>query len=490
MIDFHTYQQIHQLHHQQGLHVAQIARQLNLNPETIARWLAQPRYQARQQPRRASKLDAFRAEVIRLLNHHPYSAQQLLQRLRESGYTGGYSILKELVRTLRPPSTPACLSLHFLPGQSAQIDWGHAGWLTLASTRRRVSFFVMVLSYSRRLFVEFTLAQSMEHFLQAHRRAWEYFGAVTHEVLVDNCKTAVLSHPTGGPATLHPRYLEFAQHYGFTIKPCAPRQPQQKGRVESAVAYIKGNFLAGLELHSLEALNAAAGHWLETVANVRLHAETRTTPNERFLEEIPKLRRLHALAYETCVLVPAHANARARVVYDTNRYSIPARFAGRQLLLKVFPERLVIYHADQLLTEHPRSYERHQDFEKPEHLEELLAQRRQGRRQLQLVRFLRLSPHAEAYHQQLVEKRVNAPHHLQKILALSETYGAEATARALEDAWAYQAIGAEYLANLLAQRAHPQLEPGALHLTRGQDLLDLELPDPDLSVYDPPGGAS
>ncbi len=485
MIDFHTYQQIHQLHEQEGLCAAQIARQLHLHPETVSQWLARPRFEARRAPRRPTKLDVFRADVVRLLHQHPYTARQIFQRLRELGYTGSYTRLKILVRQLRPPVRPAFLTLQFAPGQCAQIDWGHAGWIPCGATRRRVSFFVMVLAHSRRLYLEFTLAQSMEHFLHAHRNAWEYFGGVTAEVMVDNAKTAVLDHPRGGPPAFHPRYLDFAQHYGFRIKACAPAQPQQKGRVEAAVAYVKGNFLRGLELTSLDALNAAARLWLETVANVRLHAQTRRVPDELFAEEIPKLRPLNPAPYDASVLVDVRSNARARVVVDTNRYSVPPRFASQGLRLKLRPERLLFYHQERPIAEHPRSYDRHRDIVHPEHEEELLAQRRQGRRQLQLVQFLALSPQAEAYLQQLGQRRANLPHHIQKTLALVEIYGRDATARALEDAFAFHAFGVEYLANLLAQRARPVREPGALHLTRQQDLLDLDLPAPDLSLYDP-----
>jgi len=300
---------------------------------------------------------------------------------------------------------------------------------------------------------------------------------------VDNCKTAVLSHPTGGAATLHPRYLEFAQHYGFTIKPCAPRQPQQKGRVESAVGYIKHNFLAGLELSSLPALNLAARHWLETVANVRLHAQTRKTPLELFREEVPKLRPISLQPYAACVLHTVRATSRCRVIFDTNRYSIPPRFAGQVLLLKAYPDKLVFYHQDQFIAQHTRSYDRHQDYEQVEHLEELLSQRRQGRQEQLLMKFMALSPQAEAYHRHLSERRVNPQHHVQKIVALSETYGPDKVARALEDALAYHAFSAEYIANLLAQRERPIVQPGALHLTRQHDLLDLELPEPDFSLY-------
>lgn len=206
--------------------------------------------------------------------------------------------------------------------------------MTVGSTRRRVSFLVLAFCYSRKMYVEFTLGQSMEQFLCAQQKGFLFLGGVTAEMMVDNCKTAVLDHPVGGPATLHPRYVDFAQHYGFTIKACTPRQPQQKGRVESAVAYIKGNFLNGLELHSLESLNAQARDWLNTVANVRQHAHTRRTPEELFVEEIPKLRPLHLRPYEACNYLPVRANNRARVIFETNRYSVPPAYANRSLVLK------------------------------------------------------------------------------------------------------------------------------------------------------------
>jgi transposase len=483
MIDYETFQKIRQCCERDGLSIAQTAGVLGLDERTVAKWSVTGSYHPRESTRRTSKLDPFRPQIVGLLHQHPYSAQQIFQRLRESGYTGGYSILKELVRQLRPPATTAYLTLQFLPGQCAQVDWGSAGWLSLETTRRRLSFFVMVLAFSRRLYVEFTLAQSMEHFLACHQNGFAYFGGATTEVMVDNCKTAVLAHPVGGPVTLHPRYLDLAQHYGFTIRACAPRQPQQKGRVESAVAYVKKNFLAGLEVTSLDAVNHAVRHWLEHVANVRRHAETHQTPMELFLQEVPKLRPVNVQPYQAAVVHHTRANSRCRVAFDSNRYTVPPRFADRPVLVKAYPDRLVIYHQDQVIAEHRRSYERHKDMEKPEHTEELLAQRRAGRQQQLLMKFMALSPQAEAYHRHLADKRVNPHHHVQKIVALAECYGPDKVARALEDALAYHAFSAEYIANLLAQRERPPVEPGALHLTRRHDLLDLELPEPDLSIY-------
>ena len=171
------------------------------------------------------------------------------------------------------------------------------------------------------------------------------------------------------------------------------------------------------------------------------------------------------------------------MIFDANRYTVPPRFADKPVLVKAYPERLIFFHQDKPIAEHRRSYERHKDVEKPEHTEELLAQRRAGRRQQLLLKFMALSPQAENYHRHLTDKRVNPQHHVQKIVALAESYGADKVARALEDALEYHAFSAEYIANLLAQRERPPVQPAALHLTRRHDLLDLELPAPDLSVY-------
>ena len=212
MIDYQTFHQIRQLCDQEHLSAPQIAAALHLDERTVSKWIDWKTYQPRTPAQRASKLDPHKGTVVRLLATHPFTAQQLLQRLREAGYTGGYTILKDYVRTVRPPRQPAFLTLHFAPGQCAQVDWGSAGFLPVGSTRRRLSFFIMVLCYSRRMYVEFTLAQTQEHFLACHQHAFEYFNSVPAEVMVDNCKTAVLSHPFGQPAMPHPRYLDFARH--------------------------------------------------------------------------------------------------------------------------------------------------------------------------------------------------------------------------------------------------------------------------------------
>jgi len=484
MIDYATYCRIHALH-KEGLKSSRIAQELSLDAGTVLRWLKQPSYTKRKAMKRSSRLDPHKGTIVRLLHHHDYSAMQILHRIREAGYEGGYTILKEFVRQVRLPKKNAYLTLSFDPGDCAQVDWGYAGMVNVGSTRRRLSFFVMVLSYSRMLYVEFTLSETQEQFLACHQHAFEYFGGCVKRVMVDNLKSAVLSHPAGQPAIYHPRYMDLAGHYGFEICACNVRAPNEKGRVENGVRYVKGSFLRGLALDQFAGINPAARDWLDTVANVREHGATHKRPIDLFeASERATLRALTIATYDVGINRQVTANSQFRVTLDTNRYSVPSEYASRRLTMRIYPERLVIYHEHKLIAEHPRRYDRHQDYLTPDHQRELLQQRRKARAQQHLMHLLRLSPCAEEFYRELEKRRLNPSVHIRKIVALSEIYGGDAVGRAIADAVEYQAFSSEYIANILEQRARCLPEPGALHLTRREDLLELELPEPDLSIYD------
>lgn len=485
MIDYETFCRLRQLREEQGLKISQIAAQLDLDPKTVAHWIERATYQQRQGKRRPSKLDSFKEQIKTLVERHPYTAQQILQQLRQQGYTGGYSILKDFVRQVRPVRQPAHLMLEFAPGDCAQVDWGGFGSVPVGSTARRLSFFVMVLCYSRMMYLEFTLAESMEQFLACHRHAFEFFQAVPARVMIDNLKVGVLSHPFGQRPIFNARYLDLAAHYGFEPVACNVRRANEKGRVENAVGYVKKNFLAGLDISSFAALNPAAITWRDTVANVRVHGETHRKPIDLFAGEKPRLKPLPVLPYDCAVVRPIAANSCCYVVFDTNRYTVPHLYASQKLTLKLYPDQVLLFHNEKLIATHPRSYDRRQKIRNPDHVKELEAQRGKARDQSLLLAFLALSPHAQAYARKLEEKRLHSRHHIQKIVALSDIYGPEKVDRALQDALSFEAFGCEYIANILEQRARPAAQPGPLHLTRRADLLDLALPPADLTPYEP-----
>ena len=482
MITYPIYCQIRTLRQDQKLSVRQIARQLQLHPRTVRYWLKHDYYQPIHRPARASKLDPYKPQIRAWLEAHDLSAQQVLQRLQAQGLEVRYTTVCDYVRLVRPRPVRAFLTLQFAPGECVQIDWGSWGTIAVGSTWRKLYFFVAVLCYSRMLYVEFTLSRGQEQFLQCHQNAFQFFGGVPESAMIDNCKTAVLDRPFGQPPVFNPRYLDFANHYGFKIRACGVRQAHEKGRVENAVGFVKHNFLRGLELPPWAGLNPAARHWLETIANVRIHGQTHKTPLELFNQEKSHLGPLPQ-PYDPATICSLSVNSRFRVVFETNRYSVPAHLAGSTLVAKIYPDRLLLYHHDICVAEHIRCFDRYQDIEHADHARPLLEQRLKARRQHQLHRFLNLCPIAPSYYQQLQQRRFNPAHHIEKILALEEIYGSDKLIRALEDAHQLQAYSCEYIANILEQRARPVPQPGPLHLTRASDLLELELPEPDLSVY-------
>jgi hypothetical protein len=341
----------------------------------------------------------------------------------------------------------------------------------------------MVLCYSRMMYVEFTVSQTMEHFLGCHQNAFEWFGAVPGKIMVDNLKSAVLKRIVGKDPVFNPKYLDFANHHGFTIVPCAVGKGNEKGRVESGVGYVKKNFLAGLDIADFTALNPAAIHWLDTVANVRVHGETGKRPVDRFENERQSMIPLPPHPYDIATIDQVRASRQFRVAVDGNRYSVPAEYAGAQLTLKTYPDRLCIYQQEKLIARHVRSYDRRRDIELPDHPKALLAQRRKAKDQKIFMRFLSLSDKADAYYRQLEQRRMNPLHHIRQIVALSEIYGDQSVQRAMEDAFVFQAFSCEYIANLLEQRTRNLPEPGALHLTRRQDLLEVTVEKPDMEIY-------
>ena len=349
------------------LSAAQIAHSCGICEKTARKYMDLEQFPLRQTPKRSSKLDAYKAYINSQLQRHSYTAAQILEQLRRQGYEGGYTTVKDYVRVMRPVKSRAYLTLTFAPGECAQVDWGSAGALSIGSTRRRLSFFVMVLCYSRMLYVRFTLRETTEHFLQCHRVAFEFFGGVVQRVMVDNCKTAVLRNRRGQAPVINPAYADFAQHYGFKISACNVRAPHEKGRVENAVGYVKKSLLGGLPLSTLAGVQLAADEWRDQVANVRIHGVTGKPPVELFKQEKALLLDLPAAPMD-CAAVkhPVMSNSQFRVSLDANKYSVPAAYASRRdLTAKLYVDRIRIFHDDTLIAEHPRRYTRGGDYEHP-----------------------------------------------------------------------------------------------------------------------------
>jgi len=480
------WQEVHALR-DEGLSVRAISRRLGVHRRTVRNTLRAVRPLSSEPARRGSIIDPYRGWVLAKLEQYPeLTAKRILQMLRDRGYSGGYTTVKDCVAGLRPRLKPAYFTLKFLPGDCAQVDWGVWRGVDVQGGRRRISFFVMVLCYSRMMYVELSMSEASEHWLSAHRNAFSFLGGVPKQVTVDNCKTAVLTPAAGGESTVfNPTYLDFAAHYGFKPVACNVGRPNEKGRVENAVGYVKGSFLAGREPSSLPAMAPTLAEWLETVANVRTHGTTGRRPMDLFAEEErAALLPLPATAHHCAVMQPVVANNRFRVIVDTNRYSVPAAFASQRLTLGRYADRIVLYAKDgTLIADHPRCYHRRQDILKPEHERELILRTRHTRDRRLLERFFTLGSAAEPYLAGLREKRPDWKAHVRRINALGEIHGRDEVARLLADALEHRAFSSEYVLNILQARQRALPEPGPLHVTRRQDLLELDLPEPDLDIY-------
>lgn len=484
MINYEMYCRIKQYAQAENLVPSQIAAATGLDERTVSYWLGKERYEQRLKTKRTSCLDPYKDYILRQIEKHPFTGQQIFLRLKEQGFKGGYSTVKAYLKIVRPKRQTAYLTLSFAPGECAQVDWGSFGTVRVGGTTRRLSFFLMVLCHSRMLYLEFTVLQKMEHFLNCHKNAFEFFGAVPERIMVDNLKSAVLQRLAGADPVFNPHYADFAKHYGFGISPCNPGKGNEKGRVENGVGYVKKNLLAGLEPCDFSTITPLARQWMDSVANVRIHGETKKRPLDIFQTEKVALRTLPVMAYDIGTVTTVRASSQFRIVLDTNRYSVPAEYASTRLILKAYPDILCVYHEDKLVARHVRSYDRNRDFEHPDHPKELLAKKRRASDTRMYATFISISARAESYYNELSARVFNPRHHVRLIVALIEIHGKEAVARAMEDAFEFHAFRAEYIANLLEQQLCKPEPPGALQLTRRSDLLDIELQAPDLSVYD------
>jgi transposase len=483
VIDYDTYVQIRNYFTRDYLKYSQIANKLGLDQRTVAIWANEQRYRPRKTVMRKSKLDPFKNQVIQMLEKHPYTARQIYQRVTEDGFKGGITIVENYVRKIRPPKIKAYLKLAFAPGECAQVDWGSYGTVRVGSTTRRLSFFVMVLCHSRMMYLEFTVSQTMEHFLGCHQNAFHFFGLVPEKIMVDNLKSAVLKRTIGCAPVFNPGYLDFANYYGFSIVACNVRKGNEKGRVENAVGYVKKNLLNGLDISDFSVMEPVAERWLDTIANVRTHGETGKRPVDMFKEESSHLGKLPATPYDIGQISQVRASKQYRISLDGNQYTVPAQLAGVRLTLKKYQNQSCLYHGNDLVARHARSYDRKQDIQNQDHSKALLAHRKKAADQAIYMRFLTLSNRAKEYYQQLGQRRINPFHHIRKIVALSETYPKEQVALAIEDAIKFDAFSSEYVTNILEQRVRLTKEPGALHVTRSSDLLDITIDPPNLSMY-------
>ncbi len=482
MITYKDYSEIHFCFDQLKMSKEQIAKSLNLSPTTIRFWLSKESFAKSAKKKHTSKLDPFKEKIHQLLAQCPdYSGKQILQFIHNEGFDGGRSIVNDYLKSIRPKERKAYLSLNFPPGDSAQVDWGVAGYISIDGTRRKVSYFVMVLCYSRMIYVEFSIGEAQEFWLKFHENAFKYFGGVPKKVMVDNCKTAVISHKKTEDVVFNSHYQDFAHHYGFHIIACNVRQPQEKGRVENGVGYVRKNFLVGRKLEPFELLNIEIKDWLD-MANKRLHGTTNKPPITLLEEE--NLQGFGELNGYICSRkIPTKINKLFRVRFAGNTYSVPAQYSFEDAIINVFIDKIIITSKGREIAKHERYFGSKKDIENPMHSKSLIETRKRASEQKIVAWLYRLSCKAHIFYAELAKRSLNLMRELNKISALQTTYTDQEIAMALEDCIVNEAFGVDYMRNILDIKKKQLPEAGPLHVTHNADQLNVRIPAPNIAIY-------
>lgn len=308
-------------------------------------------------PQTLSSLAPYRAFITER-HYAGVDGTAIHERLKEQGFTRSLSCVYRFLRQLQPPPVDAVVRVETAPGEVAQVDFGYVGFMLDPDTqrRRKAWAFVMVLAWSRHTFVKFVWDQTIATWITLHRHAFTFFDGVPKRLVIDNLKAGITQAVWDDPQ-IQQTYRECAEHYGFLIDPCRPRTPEHKGKVESAVKYVKRNFMGGQPTMTLPEANAKVRTWCLTTAGQRRHGTTKEQPLTRYWQvEQALLQPLPTEPYDLANWKEATVHRDCYVVFDQAFYSVPFRLVGQRVRIRGGSQDVRIYTRDwQLAATHPRA---------------------------------------------------------------------------------------------------------------------------------------
>ena len=485
MIDAETVARIRHLHHAEGWLVGTIAAQLGLHHETVERALEeQPRAEPLARP---SALDPYTEFARETLERYPrLTSTRLWQMLRERGCPLSPRQVRRKVAELRPRPREAFLRRRTFVGEEAQVDWASFGHVTVGAARRALSAFLMVLTYSRMIFLRFFFDQTLESFLRGHVEAFASFGGVPRVCLYDNLKAAVLARH-GDAVRFNTRLLELAAHYHFAPRACRPARGNEKGGVERAVRYARDSFYAARSFTTLTDFNDQARDWyLKVAAQRRWPGDNRILVADAFAEESARLLPLPAHPFETDLVLAVRAQKTIYLRFDLNEYSIPPTAVGREMSLVASEDSVRVLDGATEIAAHRRSYDRQKRVEDAAHIDALLREKQRARASTPSTRLIDAVPAAEAFLEAAFERGESVAALTEKLLLLLDDYGADELRIVVDEALARRTPRLGSVAFLLARRrrqskTHPPLP---VDLSRRPDLKDLYVKPHPAETYD------
>ncbi|MBV8593936.1 MAG: IS21 family transposase, partial [Caulobacteraceae bacterium] len=430
--------QILRYYHVEKWRVGTIADQLAIHHSTVARVIAQAGLPTLNRPRR-SMADPYLPFIRETLAKFPtLTASRLYEMVRARGYGGRPSQFRHIVSCHRPrPVAEAYLRLRTLPGEQGQVDWGHFGHLQIGRAQRPLMAFVMVLSYSRQIFLRFFLNARTESFLRGHLAAFVACNGCPRILLYDNLKSAVLERH-GAAIRFNPTLLSFAAHYRFEPRPVAIARGNEKGKVERAIRYLRQHFFAARRFADLDDLNAQAAAWCNGLAaDRRCPGDERLTVREAFAEEAPSLLPLPDNPYPVLEQVVARVGKTPYVRFDLNSYSVPHTLVLRPVTVLADTDQVRVADGEQVVACHPRSYDKGAIVELAAHIDALVEHKRAARQHRATDRLGHAVPQSKAFLVAAAERGYSLRAITTALTRLLERYGAAELDAAIAEALAH-----------------------------------------------------
>lgn len=482
MIDRQTVFEIHRLHHL-GWSERKIARSLRLSRPTVKKYIATPDPVRRKKRIRSSKLDPYQDRIKAFLDQDPdVKAPVMLQRIQKDGFDGKITIVRDYLRKLRGRRTLRIPFIRFEspPGRQLQIDWGHFGSLRYNDTVRKLYAMAAVECHSRMAYVEFTHSQNQHALHQALLNAFIHLGGTTEEIVVDNMVTAVIERQ-GSLIRFNDAFLDFLRIFNIVPVACNVAAPHEKGKIENVIKYVRHNFWPLRTLTDLGDVNRQVKEWLETVANVRIHQTTGQRPVDRWADV--RLRPLPEFLPDCRETETLKVHKDFAVRFDGNAYTTPPWAIGRQITLKADQSTVTIFYRQKKIAAHHRCWQRKKRIETPYHKEQVKKLQRRLWLDKDITAFSSLSPEAMEYLQALAAAKLPIKKNVLKLLALKDAYGSSSVVYAIKKALAYNAVGADYIENILYQEMTPRKHHPPVRL-KNEALNNIRLPEPSLAEYD------
>ncbi len=449
-----TEAEILRLFHAEGWRRNTIAKQLGLHHSAVARALVRNGLLPKTSQTRPSKVDEFVPFILETLEKYPkLNATRIHWMVKQRGYQGGVDHFRDIVQRLRPtPKLETFLRLQTLPGEQAQCDWARFGKLTVGKAERRLLAFVLVCSWSRRIFLRFYFGDSTANFLRGHVDAFEHFQNVPRVVLYDNLKSAVLER-VGDAIHFNPDLLALAAHYRFAPRPVPVRRPNEKGRVERAIQYVRSSFFAARNFKDIDDLNKQALEWCVEKAGQRKSPQDRSmTVADAFEIERRTMLPLSETPFPAFDRKPVNIGKTPYARFDLNDYSIPHKYANRDLLIEASLEKVWIMDGLKAVATHDRSFDKGCQIEHAEHIKGLVALKNQANKHRAIDRIKAVAPSSEQLFVKAAERGHNLGRMTQLLLQLLDLYGASELESALCEVLASGNIHSANIQKVLERR--------------------------------------